>query len=153
MTILVKITLTGEFYNLAIRSVMILKTASSTTVYNFTRSIEQVDLSGQGQPKRLNDEIFKNRIKNGFYIEAGAFDGELRSNSLIYELISGWDGLLVEPNPSAFEELKLKVIQFLSIYHNKFLVGYGASIMPKIMFVPVHQSWGFPYHGKAVTSP
>ena len=97
---------------LAIRSDMILMAPTSRTPYNFTKSIEQVDLSGQGQPKRINKEIFKNRIKNGFYIEAGAFDGELRSNSLFYELTYGWDGLLVEPNPSAFEELKLKVINF-----------------------------------------
>ena len=57
----------------------------------------------------INNEIFKNRIKNGFYIDAGAFNGELRSNSLFYEIIHGWDGLLVEPNPDEFSEMKTKV--------------------------------------------
>ena len=38
-------------------------------------------------------------IKEGFYIEAGAYDGEHMSNSLYFELKKGWNGLLVEPNP------------------------------------------------------
>ena len=43
--------------------------------------------------------------KEGFFIEAGAFDGEMFSNSLYYELKQGWTGLLVEPNPDAFSDL------------------------------------------------
>ena len=34
-----------------------------------------------------------------FFIEAGAFDGEMKSNSLYFELKYNWTGLLVEPNP------------------------------------------------------
>ena len=90
---------------------MIIKPPSSSTSYNFTRPIEHLELNGQGQPITLSNEIYKAKIKKGFYIEAGAFDGELRSNSLFYELINGWDGPLVEPNPLAFEELKSKVIK------------------------------------------
>ncbi len=40
--------------------------------------------------------------------EAGAYDGEAFTNSLYYELKHKWNGLLVEPNPDAFEEMKLK---------------------------------------------
>ena len=34
-----------------------------------------------------------------FFIEAGAFDGEMKSNTLYFELKYNWTGLLVEPNP------------------------------------------------------
>ena len=68
-----------------------------------------VDLNGQGQPLIVDNNIFKNRIKDGFYIEAGAFDGELRSNSLYFEIIHQWKGLLIEPNPDAYKDMKLKV--------------------------------------------
>ena len=34
-----------------------------------------------------------------FFIEAGAFDGEIKSNSLYFEMTYNWTGLLVEPNP------------------------------------------------------
>ena len=54
-----------------------------------------LDLNGQvGQPIKVNDQIFKNKIKKGFYIEAGAYDGQQWSNSLFYEVEKGWDGLL-----------------------------------------------------------
>jgi len=41
----------------------------------------------------------------GFFIEAGAGDGEIISNSLYFELIYKWTGLLVEPNPDFHEAL------------------------------------------------
>lgn len=37
--------------------------------------------------------------RNGFFIEAGAFDGEIKSNTLYFEIRYNWTGLLVEPNP------------------------------------------------------
>ena len=37
--------------------------------------------------------------RGGFFIEAGADDGELLSNTLYLEFKRGWTGLLVEPNP------------------------------------------------------
>ena len=45
----------------------------------------------------------------GFFIEAGAFDGEISSNTLFFELKQNWTGLLVEPNPDIFQMLNLKV--------------------------------------------
>ena len=73
------------------------------------RCIDNVDVTGQGQPIRINFEIFKDKVKNGFYIEAGAYDGERESNSLFYEMKKGWNGLLVEPDPKSFENLLMKV--------------------------------------------
>jgi len=45
------------------------------------------------------------RSKRGFFIEAGAYDGVDYSNTLYFEKTLGWTGILVEPNPFAFEGL------------------------------------------------
>ena len=69
-----------------------------------------LELDGQaGQPIKINEQIFKNKIKNGFFIEAGAYDGEKWSNSLFYEVEKGWNGLLVEAHPEAFIKMKKRV--------------------------------------------
>ena len=41
----------------------------------------------------------------GFFIEAGASDGELISNTIYLELKYNWTGLLVEPNPAYLKQL------------------------------------------------
>ena len=72
----------------------------SNEAYNFSVPEPEVDTLGQyGQPLYLDSVIFKGRVKTGFFIEAGAYDFELDSNSLHFELEYGWTGLLVEPNP------------------------------------------------------
>ena len=81
----------------------------SKSAYNFSRPTNRIDLQGQfGQPTIINRGIFKGRIKNGFFIEAGAYDGESYSNSLFFEMKYNWTGILVEANPDAFAEMKLK---------------------------------------------
>lgn len=68
--------------------------------------LRRFDLTGQeGQPIKVNEEIFKNRIANGFFIEAGAHDGVSFSNTLFYELKQNWTGLLVEANPDLYQDL------------------------------------------------
>jgi len=52
-----------------------------------------------GQAKEIYD--YFNGKKNGFFVEAGAFDGEYLSNTLLLEVNSSWTGLLVEPNKAA----------------------------------------------------
>ena len=44
-------------------------------------------------------------IKVGTYAEAGALDGITFSNTKHFEEL-GWNGILIEPNPSEFEKLK-----------------------------------------------
>ncbi|CAL8093451.1 unnamed protein product [Orchesella dallaii] len=84
---------------------------------------KEITLTAPPFPKTLpnleNREAWKGEItayvhsllegkKNGFFIEAGANDGEFYSNTLALELLSGWTGLLVEPIPTAHTPLLAK---------------------------------------------
>lgn len=44
--------------------------------------------------------------RNGYYIEIGANDGILQSNTLQLELFHGWRGVLIEPVKSTFTKLR-----------------------------------------------
>lgn len=55
--------------------------------------------------------IIDNMLKykeNGFYVESGAYDGEILSNTLLFERMRNWNGVLVEPNPDVFKKLMKK---------------------------------------------
>ena len=56
------------------------------------------------QDKFIYENYFKNK-QNGFFIDIGAYDGEIDSNSLFFENL-GWNGICFEPNPIIFEKLK-----------------------------------------------
>ena len=49
------------------------------------------------QDELLDTLLFQGKIKNGFFIEAGAWDFTNSSNTLRYELEHNWTGLLIEP--------------------------------------------------------
>ena len=53
----------------------------------------------------LNENIFKNK-KNGVYIELGALDGILYSNTKFFEDSLNWKGILIEPHPEKFKLLQ-----------------------------------------------
>lgn len=63
----------------------------------------------KGQHNQV-DLILKhyNYKRNGFFIEAGAWDGEAFTNTLHLETEYNWTGLLVEPNEGAFAEIVAK---------------------------------------------
>ena len=44
-------------------------------------------------------------IKNGFFLEMGALDGIVFSNSFIFEHCLGWNGILIEANAFNYEHL------------------------------------------------
>lgn len=46
--------------------------------------------------------------RGGFFVEAGALDGQMLSNSLWLERELGWTGLLVEPDPMSYSRLVAK---------------------------------------------
>lgn len=61
----------------------------------------------------VRDSSSKNKTilclqKNGFFVECGAYDGEMRSNTLVLERKLGWNGLLVEADPINFSKMLLK---------------------------------------------
>jgi len=79
--------------------------------YNFVDinpvSVSREKLLGQwGQVEKV-EALFKGK-QNGFFIEAGALDGERLSNTLLFELIHKWTGLLVEANPDTYATLRTK---------------------------------------------
>merc|ERR1719400_92337 len=61
--------------------------------------------SQYGQDVFLDKYIFKQSVKEGYFVEAGAVNGVLHSNSLLFELRYNWTGLLVEANPANFPNL------------------------------------------------
>jgi len=42
---------------------------------------------------------------SGFFVEAGAWDGVYLSNSLFFERVRNWTGILIEPNIEAYKNL------------------------------------------------
>lgn len=55
--------------------------------------------SQYGQDKFIHERFFRGS-GSGFFVEVGALDGLLHSNTLFFERELGWHGLLVEPNPA-----------------------------------------------------
>ena len=45
--------------------------------------------------------------RNGFFIELGAMDGVVYSNTKFFEDDMGWTGILLEPEPVQFKRLKV----------------------------------------------
>ena len=65
-------------------------------------------MSGDGIGEYYQDEIldkllFQGRERDGFFVEAGAWDFVHTSNSLWYELRYNWTGLLIEPHYLAYQ--------------------------------------------------
>lgn len=69
--------------------------------------------------KKLN---FFLKYRNGFYIECGANDGVNQSNTWFFEKKLGWRGLLIEPVPFLFDQLKKNRCK-KNIFENLCLVG------------------------------
>ena len=71
--------------------------------YSFSQ--QEPFIRGQVDQPILVDLIYNKTIFSGFFIEAGAWDGENLSNSLLFELHRGWTGLLVEPDRAGYKSL------------------------------------------------
>lgn len=63
------------------------------------------NITSNGEPFDfiLNDKIFKNK-ENGFFIELGAYDGILQSNTAFFEKYKNWKGILIEPSRDRYIE-------------------------------------------------
>ncbi|XP_047739983.1 protein Star-like isoform X2 [Hyalella azteca] len=73
---------------------------ASTEPYAFAAA----SLPSDGQAT-IVDNFFKQKT-HGLFVECGAFDGQYLSNTLFLERFRAWTGLLIEPEPSNFEDLK-----------------------------------------------
>lgn len=62
--------------------------------------------SQHGQDRWVIDRVFKNKKHGGYFLEMGAADGILLSNTYLLEKKFGWNGILVEPTHK-FEQLKV----------------------------------------------
>lgn len=81
-----------------------------TTNYCSQQEISSLIFTSQnGQDKYILENFFKNEdgtyIKDGFFIEFGAFDGIEFSNTKVLEQL-GWKGICIEPIPEAFAKLQ-----------------------------------------------
>jgi hypothetical protein len=54
--------------------------------------------SQAGQDRYVLNTIYKKSLRGGFFIEMGAADGVLLSNTHVFEKNYGWKGILVEPS-------------------------------------------------------
>jgi len=72
-------------------------------------------------------KYFSNK-RNGFFIEAGAWDGEDLSNTLYLETQMGWTGLLVEPNRGVYQKLLGKKRNAHSINSCLSIKGYAEKV-------------------------
>ncbi|XP_023347226.1 uncharacterized protein LOC111716045 [Eurytemora carolleeae] len=61
---------------------------------------------GDGQPLMIDQRYFQESLKGGFFIEAGAYNGEDESTTLYFEQKHGWSGLLVEPVVRQYQHLR-----------------------------------------------
>ena len=61
------------------------------------------DFSQVGQSQIMDKKLELKR--NGFFIEAGGYNGETFSNTLYFELERGWTGLLIEPVTDLYNSL------------------------------------------------
>lgn len=59
-----------------------------------------------GQDKYLNEAVFHG-MRNGVFVDLGAYDGVESSNTLFFEESLDWDGVCVEPLPAAFDRLQM----------------------------------------------
>ena len=58
--------------------------------------------SEAGQDSFLDREVFRGK-RGGTFVEIGGYDGVTGSNCLYFEMMRGWNGLMIEPSPVFFE--------------------------------------------------
>ncbi|XP_023327396.1 protein Star [Eurytemora carolleeae] len=90
-----------------VKSRLLIKTGTSSG-QNLNLSRRSSNMRGQFDQAVEVDQIYNSSLRDGFFIEAGAWDGEHISNTLLLEVKRDWSGLLIEPNPETFKSLKGK---------------------------------------------
>ena len=57
-----------------------------------------------GQDRYLHLNLFANK-RDGVFVDVGAYDGFVGSNTLFFEKFMGWTGLCIEPDPAQFAKI------------------------------------------------
>ena len=81
----------------------------------------------QGDQDKFVDQYFKQK-RNGVFLEVGAGDGTVFSNSLFFERERNWTGLLIEPTGYLFERL-------LKVHRKAYAVNVCLNVENKISVV------------------
>lgn len=55
---------------------------------------------------KFYDEVVFQGKENGYYVEVGALDGWIHSQTIHFEKLKNWDGIIVEPSPQWLEKIK-----------------------------------------------
>ena len=76
-------------------------------LWELSKSIEghKIYFSQAGQDKFIDDYFFKGK-ENGKFVEIGAYDGLLGSNSLYFEKFLKWEGIIIEPSTLFIDVIK-----------------------------------------------
>ena len=82
------------------------KIDSFDNIKDFELPKEKKYYSEYEQDKWLDENIFRGK-RNGIFVEFGAYDGLLHSNSLYFERELKWTGLLIEANLEKYKELEI----------------------------------------------
>ena len=84
-------------------------------------STDEPDLEGQVKQATIVDELLGHKT-NGFFVECGTFDGEIFSNTLLFELKRNWTGLLIEPNRKSYSTLQSKNRKVRSVLSDSWML-------------------------------
>lgn len=90
-----------QFPNTHLRGAVHQKIYELEKVFN----LNEYFFSQAGQDKFINNLFFRG-MKNGFFVEIGAYNGIDGSNCYFFEKFLNWSGLAIEPSPSQFLSLQ-----------------------------------------------
>ena len=90
------------------KSVLLQRTDSEYDIFNSdgginVEALKKLSTSQLGQDLWVLEKT--NYKENGYFVEFGATDGVLLSNSYLLEKVFNWDGICAEPNPDYFKRL------------------------------------------------
>ena len=91
---------------------------------------EKEQYFSQDKQDAFVDNYFKQK-RNGVFLEVGAADGLVYSNTLFFERSRSWTGLLIEPNKEFFETLA-------KLHRNAYALNVCLSIENKTSIVKFH---------------
>nr|XP_053630646.1 uncharacterized protein LOC128687290 [Cherax quadricarinatus] len=110
----------------------------SSLPYNLSKP-QVNDHSQYGQSLHLMNNILHG-MKGGFFVEVGAMDGEIFSNTLYLEQHFQWTGLLIEPYPVTYRELLHKHRRAYSINAALSLTHTSASMKLSHSHLSIHET-------------